>query len=137
MNILKQWKQKLLQLMQSRYGADMLGKHLLLLGIVLYVIANILSSLVLGVLALLLYLLVVLRIFSKNRIKRAEENQKYLNTIHDLRTAASQFIKRLQNSRSYKYIKCPTCKTRLRIARGQGEVRISCTQCKYKFDAKT
>ena len=42
-----------------------------------------------------------------------------------------------QDHRRYKYFLCPQCAQRLRVPRGKGKIRITCTHCGNKFDAKS
>ena len=37
----------------------------------------------------------------------------------------------------YKYLICPQCTQRLRVPRGKGRLRVTCTRCGNKFEAKS
>ena len=83
-----------------------------------------------------LLLLAIFRMFSKDRCRRAHENQVYLEKTQKVRRAATEWVNRVKNSRKYHYYTCPKCKQRLRVPRGVGNITITCKQCGTKFDKK-
>ena len=83
-----------------------------------------------------LLLLAIFRMFSKDRYRRAHENQVYLEKTQKVRRAATEWVNRVKNSRKYHYYTCPKCKQRLRVPRGVGNITITCKQCGTKFDKK-
>ena len=83
-----------------------------------------------------LLLLAFFRMFSKDRYRRAHENQVYLEKTQKVRRAATEWVNRVKNSRKYHYYTCPKCKQRLRVPRGVGNITITCKQCGTKFDKK-
>ncbi|HSK69248.1 MAG TPA: hypothetical protein VLA21_08330, partial [Candidatus Limnocylindria bacterium] len=74
------------------------------------------------------------RFFSRDRAKRAAENQKYLS----LKAAASKramlLVNRVKYYRTHRYRACPSCKTPLRLARRTGSVHVKCPVCRHEFD---
>ena len=42
-----------------------------------------------------------------------------------------------QEYRTYRYLICPQCSQRLRVPRGKGKIRVTCTKCRNQFIAKS
>ena len=108
--------------------------------------------------ATVLLVLLVLRLFSRDQSKRYRENMKFQAVMNDVsawfrrtfRKGASgeQRVKthRAQKARKnpswseikqYKYLICPQCTQRLRVPRGKGRIRVTCTNCGNVFEAKS
>ena len=105
----------------------------------------------------ILVAIAVFRIFSQNREKRYTENQKYLTVttaiyawFRLIRTGEKREPqpkqRRARKARKnptwneikhYKYLICPQCTQRLRVPRGKGKLRVTCTRCGKKFETKS
>lgn len=125
-NFFSKIKQALTRALYGCYGTDELGRFTLIAACVLFLISFIpymwwSSFAGLAVLAWSYF-----RMFSKNHQKRKNENLKYLK----LKQSIKGLFKR--NKSPYRYYKCPKCKTKLRVPRGKGKIRISCN-CGHKF----
>ena len=136
MGFLDQIRAKLSRFMSGRYGIDQLGHEMVLGALVLTVIGAIFRVSLLTLLADALLLLALFRIFSKDRLRRAQENQSYLAKTLKLRQGASEWLNRMRNRKKYRYFSCPKCRMRLRVPRGVGNVTITCKSCGNKFDKK-
>ena len=136
MGFLDQIRAKLSRFMSGRYGIDQLGHEMVLGALVLTVIGAIFRVSLLTLLADALLLLALFRIFSKDRLRRAQENQSYLAKTLKLRQGASEWLNRMRNRKKYRYFSCPKCRMRLRVPRGVGNVTITCKGCKHKYDKK-
>lgn len=132
----QKFKDSVRRFMIGRNGSDQLTLALLITGIVLSLLQSITGIIVFYYLGLAAYIYGIFRIFSKNTVKRAAENYKYLTFRQNFRSNASQFITRLKNSRKFKYFRCPECKARLRLPRKVGEVTVTCGKCKHQFRQK-
>ena len=77
------------------------------------------------------------RMFSRNRMKRAEENGRYLrlreSVLSNIRVGKEQWAQR----KDYKFFVCPSCKTRLRVPKGRGKIKIVCRKCGNSFMGKS
>ncbi len=110
-------------------------------------------------------ILAVLRLFSRNPQKRYQENLRYLTVVTGVRTffrnlfrkqpkTAKPFADAGQKARphraqkarknpswneikNYKYLICPQCAQRLRVPRGKGRLRVTCTRCGNKFETRS
>ena len=128
---------RLQQLMQGRYGVDKLTQVQLWTGLVLYVLNLFLRWPILVYLSMGIYLWAIFRMFSKNRVARATENQKFLQLWYNLKAKPAQYKLRMQNSKEYKYFHCPKCHTVLRAKRGGGKRMITCPKCGNQFEKKS
>lgn len=136
MSFLQRLKMSLMNFMQGRHGADNLGMFTLLTGLAFSLLGSFTGFGILSILGTVLYFLTIFRMFSKNNDKRIEENRKYIELTSGWKLKSRQFVKRLRNSREYKYFRCPECKLLLRLKRGTGEKEIICSRCKHQFRFK-
>lgn len=78
-----------------------------------------------------------MRVFSRKIDKRRAENTRYLQLresfIKNHRLRREQWRQR----KDYKFFKCPSCKTTLRVPRGKGKIRVVCRRCGNSFQTKT
>ncbi|MDO5435186.1 MAG: hypothetical protein Q4G19_02345 [Clostridia bacterium] len=142
--MLQKIKNAIIRFMNGRYGLDNLGQFTLLTGLAVSILSSILQSSLLSLIGFALYVITLFRMFSKNRDKRRQENIKYMDITGNIRpkirrifgnvkTRVSQFIKRLKNSKEYKYFRCPGCKVLLRKKRSSEKKEITCVRCGHKF----
>ena len=122
--------------MSGRYGSDQLNLTMVIGALIVTTIGSLTGVYFLTLAADALLLLAIFRIFSKDRYRRAHENQVYLEKTQKVRRAATEWVNRVKNSRKYHYYTCPKCKQRLRVPRGVGNITITCKQCGTKFDKK-
>ena len=122
--------------MAGRHGADNLGICTLIAGLVLSLAGSISRIGMLGFLGMLLYIVTIFRMLSRNQEARIRENQKYMALTGSWSTKISQFFRRMKNRKEYKYFRCPNCKQLLRLKRGCGEKQITCAKCGHQFQQK-
>ena len=122
--------------MSGRYGSDQLNLTMVIGALIVTTIGSLIGVYFLTLAADTLLLLAIFRMFSKDRYRRAHENQVYLEKTQKVRRAATEWVNRVKNSRKYHYYTCPKCKQRLRVPRGVGNITITCKQCGTKFDKK-
>ncbi len=104
-----------------------------------------------------LLVLMVLRMTSRNTAKRYQENLKYLTyetavknwfrrTFRTKGAGAKNTATRAKRARKnptwselkqYKYLICPQCAQRLRVPRGKGRIRVTCTNCGNVFETRS
>lgn len=108
--------------MSGRNGVDTLAWSLCVLGIILSLIGSFTRIPIFTFLAYIPLLLSIFRIFSRNISKRYRENQRF-----------TQMFQRLKGRKDHRYFKCPHCKTRVRVPRGKGKIRITCPSCRETF----
>ena len=122
--------------MSGRYGSDQLNLTMVIGALIVTTIGSLTGVYFLTLAADALLLLAIFRMFSKDRYRRAHENQVYLEKTQKVRRAATEWVNRVKKSRKYHYYTCPKCKQRLRVPRGVGNITITCKQCGTKFDKK-
>ena len=148
---------------QQRRGIDELSRTMLIAALVLSIIGMIVSKsvgwlrIVLSLLSGALLVLIVIRMTSKNFNKRYQENMKYLT----YETAVKDWFRRTFRAKSangaykaprakragknptwaelkqYKDLICPQCAQRLRVPRGKGRIRVTCTHCGNVFETRS
>lgn len=122
--------------MAGRYGSDQLSFAMVMSALVMTLIGALSRIGLLTLMADAMLIVVFIRMLSKDRYKRAHENQVYLEKTQKMRQSFSEWSNRMKNSKKYHYFTCPKCKTRLRVPRGVGNVTITCKNCGEKFDKK-
>lgn len=132
-------KEKLRQFMMNRYGIDTLGKHMMILTIILLVLSLFMRGFPRLIINIMIYILLItsmIRMYSRNIYKRYDENQKYLARIAPLSRYFSVY-KRNHQDREHKYFRCPKCHQIVRVPRGRGKIEITCPKCHTHFDKRT
>ena len=122
--------------MSGRYGADQLSYAMVITALIMTVIGALSGLGILTLMADALLIVMFVRMLSKDRYRRAHENQVYLEKTQNVRRAVTEWMNRVKNSKKYRYFTCPKCKSRLRVPRGVGSVTITCKSCGNKFDKK-
>ena len=88
-------------------------------------------------LALVLLGLTYFRMFSRDRMRRSEENTRFLllrqRLLGEVRCRKEQWAQR----KDYKFFVCPSCKTKLRVPKGRGKIKIVCRKCGNSFTGKS
>ena len=86
--------------------------------------------------SVVLWVLVLFRMFSRNLYKRQAENQKWLQARSRRRGAVSAAKARRADT-EHKYFTCKRCKTICRVPVGKGKVIITCPKCGAEIHGKT
>ncbi|MDP3446697.1 MAG: zinc ribbon domain-containing protein [Eubacteriales bacterium] len=144
-------------------GIDELGRAMLIFALALSLIGMLVSGtvgwlrIVFSLLSGALLVLMVIRMMSKDFNKRYQENMKYLTyetavkdwfrrTFRAKRTGAKSGTTRAKGAqknptwsemKQYKYLICPQCAQRLRVPRGKGRIRVTCTNCGNVFETRS
>ena len=140
-------------------GLDELNRTLVITGLV----ATILSFFffqngsavrtVLSVIASACLIYFIIRTFAGHPEKRSTENMKFLSMVTSVRDWFTRIFKGGANRphrahkarknptwaeiKQYKYFICPQCAQRLRVPRGKGKLRVTCTHCGNVFEIKS
>ena len=126
--------------MAGRYGVDQFGRFLSSAALVLLIV-NLFVRVVVGrilyflVLAILVYN--IFRMFSKNTTARYKENVAYLKVKNRVVGWYANLRRRIRESKTHRFYKCPTCKTTVRVPKGKGKIRITCPKCGASFVRKS
>lgn len=140
---------------------DELNRTLLITGLVCAIVnmfffqtRSVLGT-ILSIVAAAALIYAVVRLFGGHPEKRYAENQKFLTAV----TAVKGWFSRLFSGASgkprthrahkarknpswseikqYKYFICPQCAQRLRVPRGKGKLRVTCTHCGNVFETRS
>ena len=136
MGFLDKLRASFARFMAGRYGVDQLSYAMVIAALAGTLLGALTRIGLFTLLADALLIVSVVRMLSKNRVKRAQENQLYLQKTLRVRKGSREWFNRVKNSKQYHYFVCPKCRARLRVPRGVGNVTITCKSCGNRFDKK-
>ena len=122
------------EFMKDRYGTDALSKFMLGAGVVIMLLNLLVRIPLLNTLVLVLFILVYVRMFSKNISARYEENMKYLDTVGRVKEFFASKFHVNEEMKNYHIYRCPKCHQKIRIPRGKGRIMITCPRCRNEFE---
>lgn len=129
--------QKLInQLLRGYNGIDSLFYVNLILIIVCIVLNIFINNFFLSLIQLLLIILIVFRIFSKNISARQKENRLFENIIRTPKKKIKLYWNIIKNYNHALYKKCPYCKQMIKLPLKKGKHDVICPTCKKKFTVK-
>ena len=123
--------------MSGRNGMDELARMQSWVVLILLLLGLFTRLGIFSILALALMIYMYFRVFSRNTAKRYEENQKYVNFRYNCTVQWNKKKTRMQQMKTYRFFKCPTCKQEVRVPKGHGKIEISCPKCREKFIRKS
>ena len=123
--------------MYGRYGSDPFGIALIGLSLALNIVSTVFRLEIVGVLSFIPAFYCLFRMFSRNITARQAENRWFLKWWVPLWCKVKSIIRRVKDIRKYRYFKCPTCKSELRVPKGKGRIEITCPKCSTKFKKKS
>ena len=129
-------RERFARFMAGRYGPDALGRtvyYVLLLSLLLRLFID---HFALGIVQALLLFVYFFRFFSKNRVRRARENQRYLAMLGAIRRFFALRCRRFRDRKTHVYKRCPTCRRTLRLPRKRGTHTAVCPMCAAHFSVK-
>ncbi len=136
-------KMALARFMYGRYGSDRLNRALLIAYLVIAIVNFIVGFfndsvavyLVFWIILTAIFIITVLRMFSRNIYARQRENAAYLRFIGNI---GNRFRVISGNLREHdkKYVICPSCKAVIRFPRKKGTHSASCPKCRAKLTVK-
>ena len=115
--------------MIGRYGPDHLGIAMVILAFALSILNILLMQTPLLYISYLVFGLTLFRMLSRNIQRRRAENDKFIRYWWPIKMKFKRIVQRIKDKRKYKYYRCPTCKTRMRVPKGKGKIRITCPRC--------
>lgn len=134
--IIEKLKLNLQQWAKGRHGNDALNYVLVILALVTNIFALIFHIFILDSLAFLLLWLSLYRSWSRDIAARRRENSVYLEKTAKIRKEVQQLIQRVRD-KEHTYFRCPQCEHQLRVPKGVGTIRVTCTCCRHSFLKKT
>jgi len=129
------------RIMAGRNGPDHLNRFLSVLFLILSVcsmfVRNARLASVIYTLSMALFFYVMFRMLSRNIYRRQQENGAYLRERYKITSWWNGMRDRWAQRKDYKFYKCPSCRTRLRVPRGKGKLNIVCRKCGTSFQRRT
>ncbi len=130
-------RERLARFMQGRYGVDQFSNFLTVAALFLLVIAFFIPvprmRSGMNSLAVLVFAYSYYRILSRNHGRRYAEYQSFLKYSRQFRYYFQKKKSRMQQRRTHKIFRCPSCRQAIRIPRGKGKIAITCPKCHTEF----
>lgn len=122
----------LTRVLAGRCGFDGLNRFIFVVYVALMAVNLFLKNRWVYLAIWLLFLLLLLRMFSKNLAARQRENAKFMGLVYKLRLQKKRQESR-RADRAHVYKKCPHCKATVRLPRKKGRHRVDCPKCGREF----
>lgn len=148
--------------MKDRYGVDDLALAVGSAGVILALIGTVLSLRPVSIAAIVILVIDLLRIFSKDFEARRRENDAYRELLakapligsrvgggrsrsgskrpsgtDDLRRQARTAKKMWKERKTKAFLKCPKCGTMLAVPKGKGKMIVTCPKCRTRMETKS
>ena len=128
--------------MQDRYGVDQLTIALLVMNLILTMLGQFFIDSWLLYISTVPLVFIYFRIFSKNKMRRHQENIMFLKFWYPIETHLKSLFKFRQKSvpkrsNTYRYYTCKQCGQKLRVPKGKGKLTIKCPKCAFEFTKRT
>jgi hypothetical protein len=123
--------------MSGRYGYDELSYALSGLAVAGMLLSCIPRLRLLYLPALVLWVWVMFRCFSKNVENRRRERAAYLRFTGHIADQFELMWKAWKERKTHRYYRCKQCHTVLRVPKGKGKLKITCPQCHRETVKKT
>ena len=129
-------RQYLSRFMTGRYGMDQLNLFLMSTYLVLYLVFFLTRLWVLDLIVMVLLLVVVFRMLSRDITRRQAENARFLQIARPIQQNFRTFRTRMKD-REHRYFKCPSCGQRMRVPRSMVRITVHCRTCGATFEEKS
>ena len=129
-------RQYLSRFMTGRYGMDQLNLFLTVTYLVLYLVFFLTGLWVLDMIVLVLLLVVLFRMLSRDIVRRQAENTRFLQIVRPIQHKFRTFRTRMKD-REHRYFKCPSCGQQMRVPRGKGRISGPCPSWGAHFEEKS
>lgn len=123
--------------MAGRYGGDQLSTVLILLSLFLTLSGRLYNVPLLSYIGYIPLGVSIFRMFSKDISKRRMENYKFAIFMSPVYSWFKRIESRFKDRKTHRYLKCPNCKSKLRLPKGKGKLMVTCPKCKEKFEKRT
>ena len=129
-------RSKLRQFMIGRNGSDQFSFATLLTGLLCNLLSSFFDSAILSLLATILLVYTIFRMFSRRLDKRREENARFLSIFRTVKRKLTSTLSHIKD-REHRYFRCPNCKQQMRVPRGKGRIQVTCRNCGASFEEKS
>lgn len=135
-NWLSKFNRKTRSWMTGGYGPDRLSLHICALSCIFMLAGTFFLRIAFAVIAIILMVIAVSRICSKNLERRVAELNAYERLLSKLRGWVSLQKRKWKDRKTHRYFKCK-CGKILRVPKGKGRIEITCPECHSKIIKKT
>ncbi len=125
------------RILYGRYGLDPFGIALIAFSLILNIIFTVGRLEYLSIFSFIPAAYCLFRVFSKNIHARQAEKRWFLKWWIPFWSWCRSMVRRVKDVRRYRYFKCPTCKSELRVPIGKGRIVITCPKCSSKFEKRS
>ena len=122
--------------MYGRYGNDSLNLFLIGAYLVSYLLFVVTGWDLLYWISLVLLVISLFRMLSRNTVRRREENAKFLKATGPL-MKWWRLKRTIHRDKEHRYFKCPSCGQQLRVPSGKGRINVTCRNCGATFEEKS
>ena len=133
-NFFNKLRYKMSMFMNGRYGTDSFFTFLMWAEVILILVNVFARNSIITLIEFAVIIYSLFRAFSKNTLKRRDENAKYLK----IKSKITGFFKlgkdRFHDRKTHVYKKCPSCRAMLRFPKKPGDHKASCPKCGLHFD---
>lgn len=128
------FKDRFIKFMYGRYGSDKFGLFLLYTALIIMIVNMFVNSVVLFIVELTIIGYSFFRIFSKNVQKRYRENLVFEKVWNRMMRFFRLRKKMWHDRKTHVFVKCPKCKSNLRLPKIKGEHTVRCVKCNNRFN---
>ncbi len=121
------------RLMYGRYGNDSLNRFLIFVWFVELLVNFFAHSVVLYVFSVILCVVVLFRMLSKNIVRRRRENAAWYEITKRLKASLRMLLVRIRDRKVAYFFKCPKCKAPIRMPKRVGRFNVRCKKCGHVF----
>lgn len=113
---------------------DDLNRFLIFIFIVLFILSFFIKFFYLDLIKYLILIIIIFRLFSKNKNKRYKENKKFIQIKTFVLKPYNTLKRNFKDRKEYVYKKCNKCKTilKLPLPKNRGTNNAKCPTCKNK-----
>lgn len=129
---------------QGRYGVDRFNRTLILSAVIISLLSIFFVKVPAIYYAFRGLTLALFRMLSRNFAPRNQELNSYLRAEYKIRAWWQNLSYKFKNAKNlraekkqFKFLYCPQCRQKLRVPRGKGKIRVTCSKCGNMFEAKS
>ena len=122
--------------MYGRYGNDQLNTCMMGAYLALLILSALSGWRIANHLSLVLAVLILFRMLSRNYAARRRENQKFQQLTAPL-VRRSRLWRTILRDKEHRYFKCQNCGQYLRVPKGKGKITVTCRGCGASFNERS
>ena len=125
------------QWMAGRYGYDELSRAMSIAALVGLILSCISGLQFIYVPTIILWGWSIFRCYSRNLEKRRAERSAYLQFTGRIKSRFEVKKRAWKERKTHRYYRCKQCGATLRVPKGKGKIKITCTKCHSEIVKKT